>query len=194
MSIYIQSLTSCFIILFSIIDILASAPLIMDLRSRGGIIKAKSVTVASSIILISFLFLGEYILNIIGIDIHAFSVAGSIVLFIIALEMILGVNFHKMDEKNSQVSIIPVAFPIIAGPGSLTTLLSLRSEFNELIIFFALVLNLVIVYFVVDKSELIARKLGSNALNVIKKLFGIVLLSFAVKLFTSNADKLFALR
>ncbi len=177
-------------ILFSIIDILGNAPIIMGFKSKGNVIDTKKVIITSFIIFLSFLFLGQPILKVIGIDIHSFSVAGSIVLFLIGIEMILGVDFHKIS-KNTQTSIVPIAFPLIAGPGSLTTLVSLRSTYNNTIIILSLLLNMIVVYFVIDKCDFIAKKIGNNGLDILKKIFGIILLAFSVKIFGANAIRLF---
>ncbi|WP_185868596.1 MarC family protein [Blattabacterium cuenoti] len=187
---WINSLISCFMILFSIIDILGNAPIIMGFKSKGMVIDTKKIIITSLIIFLFFLFLGQPILKIIGVDVYSFSVAGSIVLFLIGLEMILGVDFHKIT-KHSQTSVVPIAFPLIAGPGSLTTLISLRTTYNVNIILLSLILNLFVVYFVVDNCDAIAKKIGNNGLDILKKVFGIVLLAFAVKIFGANASQLF---
>ncbi|WP_185861379.1 MarC family protein [Blattabacterium cuenoti] len=187
---WINSLISCFMILFSIIDILGNAPIIMGFKSKGNIIDTKKVIITSLVIFLSFLFLGQPMLKIIGVDVHSFSVAGSIVLFLIGLEMILGIDLHKVTE-NAQTSIVPIAFPLIAGPGSLTTLISLRATYDVNIILLSLLLNMIVVYFVIDKCDFIAEKIGNNGLDILKKIFGIVLLAFAVKIFGANAGQLF---
>ncbi len=177
-------------ILFSIIDILGNAPIIMGFKSKGNIIETKKVIITSLIIFLSFLFLGEPLLIIIGIDVQSFSVAGSFVLFLIGLEMILGIDIHKV-QKNAQTSIVPIAFPLIAGPGSLTTLISLKTTYNVSIIIMSLILNMIVVYFVLEKCDMIAKKLGANGLDIVKKIFGIILLAFAVKIFGANISDLF---
>ncbi|WP_185873948.1 MarC family protein [Blattabacterium cuenoti] len=187
---WINSLISCFMILFSIIDILGNAPIIMGFKSKGNIIETKKVIITSLLIFLSFLFLGQPLLKIIGIDVHSFSIAGSIVLFLIGLEMILGIDLHKINN-NAQTSIVPIAFPLIAGPGSLTTLISLRTTYDVNIILLSLILNMIVVYFVLEKCDIIAQKIGNNGLDILKKIFGIVLLAFAVKIFGSNARQLF---
>ncbi|XCI75262.1 MAG: MarC family protein [Flavobacteriales bacterium] len=187
---FIKSLASCFMVLFSIIDILGNAPVILNFKSKGSVIDSKKIVWVALSIFLSFLFLGQSILDIIGIDVNSFSVAGSIVLFFIALEMILGVEFHKMAE-HAQPSVVPIAFPLIAGPGSLTTLISLRAAYSVEVIILALVLNMLVAYFVIERSDAIAVKLGQDGLNVLKKIFGIILLAFAVKLFAANAYELF---
>ncbi|WP_185863360.1 MarC family protein [Blattabacterium cuenoti] len=187
---WVNSLISCFMILFSIIDILGNAPIIMGFKSKGNIIDTKKVIITSLVIFLSFLFLGQPMLKIIGVDVHSFSVAGSFVLFLIGLEMILGIDLHKVT-KNAQTSIVPIAFPLIAGPGSLTTLISLRATYDVNIILLSLILNMIVVYFVIDRCDFIAEKIGNNGLDILKKIFGIVLLAFAVKIFGANAGQLF---
>ncbi|WP_185883029.1 MarC family protein [Blattabacterium cuenoti] len=187
---WIHSLISCFMILFSIIDILGNAPIIMGFKSKGNIIDTKKVIITSLIIFLFFLFLGQPMLKIIGIDVHSFSVAGSFVLFIIGLEMILGIDIHKSTE-NTQTSIVPIAFPLIAGPGSLTTLISLRTTYDVNTILISLLLNMIVVYFVIDKCDVIGNKIGNNGLDILKKIFGIVLLAFSVKIFGANVIQLF---
>ncbi|QIK16848.1 MarC family protein [Blattabacterium sp. DPU] len=187
---WINSLISCFMILFSIIDILGNAPIIMGFKSKGNIIETNKVIITSLVIFLSFLFLGQPMLKIIGIDVHSFSIAGSVVLFLIGLEMILGIDLHKSTE-NAQTSIVPIAFPLIAGPGSLTTLISLRATYDVNIILLSLILNMIVVYFVIDRCDFIAQKIGNNGLDILKKIFGIVLLAFAVKIFGANAGQLF---
>ena len=140
--------------------------------------------------MIVFLFIGEEFLKIIGIDVHSFAVAGSFVLFFIALEMILGIRIYR-DEESSSASIVPIAFPLIAGAGTMTTLLSLRSEFHTINILIAIVLNLILVYIVLKLSSKLEKMLGKNGLGVIRKAFGVVLLAIAVKLFASNVKGLF---
>ncbi len=176
-------------ILFSIIDILGNAPIIMGIKTKGNIIDTKKIIITSLIIFLSFFFLGHPILKIIGIDIHSFSVAGSIVLFIIGIEMILGIDLHKTSD-NAQSSIVPISFPLIAGPGSLTTLVSLRSSYDINIIILSLLLNMIVVYFVIDKCDIIAKKIGNSGLDILKKIFGIILLAFSVKIFGANAVQL----
>lgn len=186
---WIKQCVSCFMVLFSIIDIIGNTPTIMNFKTKGNLIDSKKVVLACLCIFLSFLFLGQSILSIIGIDVNSFSVAGSIVLFFIALEMILGIELHKTSES-AQASIVPIAFPLIAGPGSLTTLISLRAAYGLDVIVIALVMNMLVAYFVIEKSDFVARKMGKDGLNVLKKVFGIVLLAFAVKMFAANAYKL----
>jgi len=140
--------------------------------------------------MIVFLFVGEELLKLIGIDVHSFAVAGSFVLFFLALEMILGIRIYK-EEANSSASIVPLAFPLIAGAGTMTTLLSLRSQFATINIIIAIVLNIILVYAVLKSSAKIEKILGKNGLGVIRKTFGVVLLAIAVKLFAANVKGLF---
>lgn len=187
---FFKSLSSCSMMLFSIIDIIGNMPIIINFKYKGITINAKKIVLVALMIFIAFLFLGQSILNIIGIDVNSFSVAGSIVLFFIALELILGIEIHKI-ENDIQPSIVPIAFPLIAGPGSLTALITLHTIYDIEIILLSLIINMIITYFVIKKSDIIANKIGDNGLNVLKKVFGIILLAFSVKLFTENIYKLF---
>ena len=177
-------------VLFAVIDIVGSIPIIVDLRTKHGHIESEKASIVAGIIMIVFLFIGEEFLKIIGIDVHSFAVAGSFVLFFIALEMILGIRIYR-DEESSSASIVPIAFPLIAGAGTMTTLLSLRSEFHTINILIAILLNLILVYIVLKLSSKLEQLLGKNGLGVIRKAFGVVLLAIAVKLFASNVKGLF---
>jgi multiple antibiotic resistance protein len=167
-----------------------SIPIIVDLRTKHGHIESEKASLVAGVIMIVFLFIGEEFLKIIGIDVHSFAVAGSFVLFFIALEMILGIRIYR-DEESSSASIVPIAFPLIAGAGTMTTLLSLRSEFHTINILIAIVLNLILVYIVLKLSSKLEKMLGKNGLGVIRKAFGVVLLAIAVKLFAANVKGLF---
>jgi len=177
-------------VLFAVIDIIGSIPIIIDLRSKFGIIESEKASIVSGIIMITFLFVGEELLKLIGIDVNSFAVAGSFVLFFLALEMILGIRIYR-DEEASSASIVPLAFPLIAGAGTMTTLLSLRSQFYTVNIIIAIILNIIVVYIVLKSSSKIERMLGKNGLGVIRKTFGVVLLAIAVKLFAANVKGLF---
>ena len=172
-------------ILFAVIDIIGNVPVIISLRSKVGKIESEKATIVASCIMIAFLFIGEEILNLIGIDINSFAVAGSIVIFFLALEMILGISLFQ-DDQPETASIVPIAFPLIAGAGTLTTLLSLRAEFELLNIIVAIIINSIFVYIVLKSSNRIENILGKNGIAVVRKIFGIVLLSIAVKLFSTN--------
>ncbi|MGV1011124.1 MAG: MarC family protein [Flavobacterium sp.] len=177
-------------VLFAVIDIVGTIPIVVDLRQKYGHIESEKATIAAAIIMITFLFVGEELLNLIGIDVHSFAVAGSFVLFFLALEMILGIRLYK-EEEASSASIVPLAFPLIAGAGTMTTLLSLRSQFQTVNIVVAIVLNIILVYIVLKSSSKIEKMLGKNGLGVIRKTFGVVLLAIAVKLFAANVKGLF---
>ena len=177
-------------VLFAVIDIVGSVPIIVDLRTKLGHIQSEKASLVAIIIMIAFLFVGEEILKLIGIDANSFAVAGSFVLFFLALEMILGIRLYK-DENPSSASIVPIAFPIIAGAGTMTTLLSLRAEYEKINIIVAIVINMIVVYAVLKSSARIERLLGANGLSVIRKVFGVVLLAIAVKLFAANVKQLF---
>lgn len=177
-------------VLFAVIDIVGSIPIVVDLKNKYGHIESEKASVVAGIIMITFLFVGEELLKLIGIDVNSFAVAGSFVLFFLALEMILGVRIYRDDEASS-ASIVPIAFPLIAGAGTMTTLLSLKAEFQTINILIAIVLNIIIVYVVLKSSSKIEKMLGKNGLGVIRKAFGVVLLAIAVKLFAANVKGLF---
>lgn len=177
-------------VLFAVIDIVGSIPIIVGLRAKHGHIESEKASLVAGLIMILFLFVGEELLSLIGIDVHSFAVAGSFVLFFLALEMILGIRIYR-DEEPGSASIVPLAFPLIAGAGTMTTLLSLRSQFHALNIIIAIVLNIILVYVVLKSSGKIEKILGQNGLGVIRKTFGVVLLAIAVKLFAANVKGLF---
>jgi multiple antibiotic resistance protein len=177
-------------ILFAVIDILGSVPIIISLRQKVGHIQSEKASIVAGIIMIAFLFIGEKILSLIGIDVNSFAVAGAIVIFFLALEMILGISIFG-EEAPETASVVPIAFPLIAGAGSMTSILSLRAEYEVQNIIVAIILNLIVVYAVLKSSKHIEKVLGNNGLTVIRKVFGIVLLAIAVKLFAANAPQLF---
>lgn len=177
-------------VLFAVIDIVGTIPIVVDLRQKYGHIESEKASLAAGIIMITFLFVGEELLNLIGIDVHSFAVAGSFVLFFLAIEMILGIRLYK-EEEASSASIVPLAFPLIAGAGTMTTLLSLKSQFQTINIVTAIILNIILVFIVLKSSAKIEKMLGKNGLGVIRKTFGVVLLAIAVKLFAANVKGLF---
>lgn len=187
----IREIATISMVLFAVIDIVGTIPIVVDLRAKVGHIQSEKASIAAGIIMIVFLFVGEELLKLIGIDVHSFAVAGSFVLFFLALEMILGIRIYKDEEEASSASIIPLAFPLIAGAGTMTTLLSLRSQFATVNIIIAIVLNIILVYIVLKSSARIEKLLGKNGLGVIRKTFGVVLLAIAVKLFAANVKGLF---
>ena len=176
-------------ILFAVIDIVGSIPVIISLREKVGHIQSEKASLVSAILMIAFLFLGEEILNLIGIDISSFAVAGSLVIFLLAIEMILGISLFKGDIP-ATASIVPLAFPIIAGAGTLTSILSLRAEYHVVNIIAAIIVNIIVVYGVLKSSAAIERILGPSGIQVIRKIFGIVLLSISIKLFATNVGQL----
>ncbi len=172
-------------ILFAVIDIIGSVPIIIDLRQKVGHIKSEKASLVAMVLLITFLFVGESILSLIGIDVSSFAIAGSFIIFFLALEMILGISLFR-DEIPETASIVPIAFPLIAGAGTMTSLLSLRAEFAVQNIIVAIVLNIIVVYAVLKSSVFIEKILGQGGIAVLRKVFGIILLAIAVKLFRSN--------
>ncbi|WGH74683.1 MarC family protein [Tenacibaculum tangerinum] len=182
-----KEIFTAFMVLFAVIDIVGNIPIIIDLRKKAGHIQSEKAAVIAGFIMILFLFVGQRLLNLIGIDVHSFAVAGSFILFFIALEMILGVTLYKEDEEEAlSATVFPLAFPLIAGPGSLTTLLSLRAEFKLENIIIAVLLNVIVIYIVLKTSSRIERAIGPNGIKIIRKVFGVILLAIAVKLFAAN--------
>jgi multiple antibiotic resistance protein len=177
-------------VLFAVIDILGSVPIIISLRRKVGHIQSEKASLVAGVIMIAFLFVGEKILRVIGIDVNSFAVAGAFVLFLLGLEMILSINIFGEDAPET-ASIVPIAFPLIAGAGTMTSLLSLRAEYEVENIIVAIVLNLIVVYVVLKSSKKIEEVVGQNGLMVIRKVFGIILMAIAVKLFAGNASQLF---
>lgn len=184
-----EQILSAFLVLFAVIDIVGSIPIIVSLRQRSGQIQSLKASMVAGILLISFLFLGERMLNLLGIDVYSFAVAGAMVLFFIALEMILGIEIHKIEEPKS-VSIVPIAFPLVAGAGSLTTVLSIRAEYRVENIIVAIILNMIVVFLVLKFANRLEKILSPSILNVLKKVFGIILLAIAIKLFSTNLNLL----
>ncbi|MCB7482058.1 MarC family protein [Christiangramia sediminis] len=177
-------------ILFAVIDIIGNIPIIIDLRKKVGHIQSEKASVVAGIIMIVFLFLGKEILNLIGIDVNSFAVAGSFILFFLALEMILGISLYK-DDAPETASVVPLAFPLIAGAGTMTSLVSLQAEYETVNIIVAIIINIIFVYLVLKSSARIERILGSQGISVIRKVFGVILLAIAVKLFAANIQNLF---
>lgn len=176
--------------LFAVIDIIGSIPLLISLKQKMGGIRELRATLISGAFMIIFLFVGEKFLNIMGVDVRSFAVGGSIVIFILGLEMVLGIEFFKPDPNPSSGTVVPIAFPLIAGSGTLTTVISLRANYNETIVLVAILINLVFVYLVLHSLNYIARLLGTGGLLAVRKFFGVVLLAIAVKIFTTNLSGL----
>jgi len=181
----ILEVVAAFMVLFAIIDIFGSIPVILDIKAKSpSFYPAKTTLVAFGIMLL-FLFIGEPLLGIFGVDISSFAIAGSFILLLMGLEMVLGIEFFKHDSEGGG-AIVPIAFPLIAGAGSITTLLSLRAEYHSINILIALSLNMIIVYLVLRLTTFFEKLLGPSGLHILKKFFGIILLAIAIKLFMSN--------
>ncbi|MBL7855404.1 MAG: MarC family protein [Cyclobacteriaceae bacterium] len=183
----LKEILSVTLILFSVIDIIGSIPFIILIRRREGRIYAEKATLIAAVLMIVFLYLGQSILKLFGLDVASFAVAGSIVMFIIAMEMILGITLIK-DDPNAKGtgSVVPIAFPLIAGAGTLTTILSIRAVYAEVNILIGIVFNLIIVYIVLRWSNWLERVIGESGFAVLRRVFGVVLLAIAVKIFKSN--------
>ena len=192
MQLNFKEIFTAFMVLFAVIDIIGNIPIIIDLRKKVGHIQSEKAALIAGVIMIAFLFLGQSMLSLIGIDVNSFAVAGAFVLFFIALEMVLGITLYKDNGDDVlTASVFPLAFPLIAGPGSLTTLLSLRAEFRTENIIVAVVCNVLFIYLVLKTSARIERAIGKNGINIIRKVFGVILLAIAVKLFAHNIKALF---
>jgi len=192
MGLNFKEIFTAFMVLFAVIDIIGNIPIIIDLRKKVGHIQSEKASIIAGGIMILFLFLGQSLLSLIGIDVNSFAVAGAFILFFIALEMILGITLYKDDDEGAiTATVFPLAFPLIAGPGSLTTLLSLRAEFAIQNIIIAVLLNVIFIYIVLKTSSKIERLIGHNGIKIIRKIFGVILLAIAVKLFTANIKALF---
>ena len=183
-----KEILSVTLILFSVIDILGSIPIIINLRKKVGHIQSGKATIAAGILMVLFLLLGESILNLFGIGVDDFAIAGALILFALGAEMILGIEIFKPDTEASatSTSIVPIAFPLIAGAGTLTTILTLKSEFSQINIGVGIFLNLIVVFVVLKSTNWLERKLGQTGLDVLRRIFGIILLSIAIKIFKSN--------
>lgn len=181
----IKEIISVTMILFAIIDILGSVPVVIELRNRVGHIQSEKATLVAMVLMVLFLFIGEELLHLIGVDIPSFAIAGSLVIFFISMEMILGINVFK-DEIPETVSIIPLAFPLLAGAGTMTTILSLRAEYQVQNIIVGIVINCLIIYLVLKNVRRIEAILGKTGVNILRKAFGVILLAIAIKLFRSN--------
>ena len=181
-----QELASAFIVLFAVIDILGSVPIILNLKEQGRPVNAMKATLISFALMLAFFYAGDLILKLFNVDIQSFAVAGSIVLFIMAFEMILGVEIFKNDASSGGSTVVPIAFPLIAGPGALTTIISLRAEYADINILIALCINIVIDYLVLRYINRLERLLGGTLISILRKFFGVILLAIGVKLFTTN--------
>ncbi len=180
---------TCSMVLFAVIDIVGSIPIIVSLQQKFGKIESEKAAVVSGLLMIVFLFVGNQILNFIGVDVNSFAIAGALVIFIIALEMTLGIQIQRHTEAKA-ASIVPIAFPLIAGAGTLTTTLSLKAQYHDINIIVGIVLNTIFVYIILRSASWLQKKMGHDTLAVIEKVFGIILLAISIKLFTSNFAQL----
>lgn len=176
--------------LFAVIDVIGSVPILVSLRDKmGGVIRSTQATFVSGALMILFLFLGKQFLSLLGLDVKSFAVAGSIVIFILGLEMVLGVEFFKADKDAKSGSVVPIAFPLIAGSGTLTTVMSLKANYADINILVAIFINCIVIYMVLKSLKWIERVLGPGGMLVVRKFFGVILLAIAVKIFGSNIVK-----
>jgi len=186
-----KEIGSCFMVLFAVIDIIGSIPIIVKIKNTSGNIQPITTTLVSFLLMVVFLFLGKRFLYLFGVDVNSFAVAGSFILFFIAMEMVLGIKIFKQKEgTEGAASIVPLAFPIIAGAGTFSTLISLGAEYNQINILVAIALNMLPIFIVLKLTNRIERALGVAGINVVEKIFGIILLAIAVKLFSNNIQHL----
>ena len=176
--------------LFAVIDILGSIPILISLKDKmGGTIRSTQATLASGAFMVLFLFVGQPFLSLLGLDVGSFAVAGSIVIFILGLEMVLGLDFFKPDNNPKSGSVVPIAFPLIAGSGTLTTIMSLKANYHDINILIGILINCIVIFIVLKSLKWIERALGPNGLIVVRKFFGVILLAIAVKIFGSNVTQ-----
>lgn len=185
MSFSIKEILAAFMVLFAIIDIFGSVPIILDIKSKAGEVGAAKASIVAFVIFIIFFFAGKPLLGLFGVDIQSFAIAGSLVILLLGLEMVLGIELFKHDSPGGG-TIVPIAFPLIAGAGSITTLLSLKAEYETMNILIALTLNMILVFFVLKLTSAFERLLGPAGIHILRKMFGIILLAIAVKLFITN--------
>lgn len=190
MELSLKELITVTFTLFAIIDIIGSVPVLITLQSKMGQIRAARATLISGALMVLFLFIGEPLLNVLGLDVGSFAVGGSIVIFILGLEMVLGMEFFKSEKDVRAATVVPIAFPLIAGSGTLTTIISLKANYEQTTVLLAILANLVIVFIVLKSLRFIERILGAAGLIAIRKFFGVVLLAIAVKIFATNAPGL----
>ena len=190
MRITISELLTVTFTLFAVIDIIGSVPILISLKQKMGGMREFRATLISGLLMILFLFIGEPLLNLLGLDVRSFAVGGSVVIFILGLEMVLGIEFFKGETDLKSATVVPIAFPLIAGSGTLTTIMSLKADNNALTILLAILINLIFIYIVLKSLGFISHFLGSGGLTAIRKFFGVILLAIAVKIFATNASGL----
>ncbi len=181
-----QEIASAFIVLFAVIDVLGSTPIFISLKDRGRPTNALKATVISTALLVGFFYAGDAVLRLFSVDIQSFAVAGSLIIFLLAIEMLLDIEIFKYNGPLKEATLIPVVFPLIAGAGAFTTLLSLKAEYASVNIMVGLMLNMLFVYFVIKGADCVERIVSKTAIYVLRKFFGIILLAISVKLFTAN--------
>ncbi|MBL7701619.1 MAG: MarC family protein [Ferruginibacter sp.] len=190
-SVSINEIITVSFTLFAVIDMLGNIPVLASLRAKmGGEIRSFQATIASGGLMILFLFIGQQFLNILGLDVQSFAVAGSIVIFVIGLEMVLGIEFFKQDGNAKSGTVVPIAFPLIAGSGTLTTIMSLKANYFDVNILIGILINCIVIYLVLKSLKWIEKVLGPNGMMVVRKFFGVILLAIAVKIFGSNFSHL----
>jgi len=185
-NIKLSEIVSVSFALFAVIDVLGSIPLLISLKKKMGYIQANIVTLVSSALILAFFFFGETLLGVLGLDVSSFAIAGSIVIFILAIEMILGVDFHKGDDNAKAGSVVPIAFPLIAGSGTLTTVMSMKTIYHQYNVLIGIVINMIIIYLALKSLNRLEKLLGPAGVLVIRKFFGVILLAIAVKMFRTN--------
>ena len=185
MTFNLSQILSTTMVLFAIIDILGAIPVVIELRRKAGHIESEKASLVATGLMILFLFVGESLLKVIGLDVESFAIAGSFVIFFIAMEMVLGLTIFK-EEAPETVSIVPLAFPLIAGAGTMTTLLSLKTEYHTQNILVGIILNMLFVFFVLKNTNRLEKLFGKSGLNILRKAFGVILLAIAIKLFRNN--------
>jgi len=190
MAINFNELLTVTFTLFAVIDVIGSVPILISIKEKTGGFSELKATLISGALMILFLYLGKEFLRLLGVDIRSFAVGGSIVIFILGLEMVLGLEFFKSDKEIKSATIVPIAFPVIAGSGTLTTIMSLKANYGETTLLFAILVNLIIVYLVLRSLKFMERLLGPAGLIAIRKFFGVILLAIAVKIFATNAHGL----
>jgi multiple antibiotic resistance protein len=186
MNFNIDELLTVTFTLFAVIDIVGSIPLLLSLKEKMGAIKAAQATFVSGGLMILFLFFGKAFLKILGLDIHSFAVGGSVVIFLLGLEMVLGHEIFKSDKDAPSGTVVPIAFPVIAGSGTLTTVMSLKANFDEIVILIAILINLIVIYIALKSLSWVEKALGKAGLLAVRKFFGVILLAIAVKIFSTN--------
>lgn len=188
---YLKQIITLSLTLFAVIDIIGSIPILIGINKKQGFIKSEKVVLFSFLLLMGFLFLGESLLNLIGLDVESFAIAGAVVIFLLGLEMILGIEIFKEDPKVKSATIVPIAFPLIAGAGTITTVISLQAEYALMQIFIGITINLGFVYIVLKAIPWLEGKVGDAFISILRRIFGVLLIAIAVKIFTTNINLIF---